>query len=150
MSPRATLKPAAATAITLFFIAVSGCGASTDPQPSKRAAAEPSATPPPLELPGGRLVDLSHSYDADTIYWPTKWLVERRRPNLLGIDTPSIDYGQSTRFESHVTLFEADVPALENLAALERLPEVGFHVIALPMKIGDGTGGPVRVVAIVR
>jgi kynurenine formamidase len=62
---------------------------------------------------------------------------------------PSFDYGQSKFFESHRTLFERNVPAFENLANLEQLPAEGFHVVALPMKIKGGSGGPLRAVAIV-
>jgi kynurenine formamidase len=67
----------------------------------------------------------------------------------VGIDTASIDFGQSTRYESHQALYARDVPALENLASLDRLPPTGSLLIALPMKIGGGSGAPVRVVAVV-
>lgn len=77
------------------------------------------------------------------------WLVSNRRINAIGIDTPSIDYGQSTLFGSHVTLFAANIPAFENVANLEQVPETGAHVIALPMKIQGGSGGPLRIIAIV-
>lgn len=79
----------------------------------------------------------------------TAWLVSNRQINAIGIDTPSIDYGQSTLFESHVTLFAANIPAFENVANLEQVPETGAHVIALPMKIQGGSGGPLRIIAIV-
>ena len=78
-----------------------------------------------------------------------QWLVEERGIKAVGLDTPSIDYGQSTAFESHVTLFQANVPAFENLANLDRLPATGFFVVALPMKIRGGSGAPLRVVAVV-
>lgn len=78
-----------------------------------------------------------------------KWLVLERVIQAVGLDTPSIDYGQSTSFASHVTLFEKGVPAFENLANLDGLPEKGLSVIALPMKIRGGSGGPLRIVAIV-
>lgn len=78
-----------------------------------------------------------------------KWLVENRKINAVGLDTASIDFGQSKLFESHQTLFARNVPAFENVANLERLPAKGFSVIALPMKIKGGTGGPLRLVAIV-
>lgn len=78
-----------------------------------------------------------------------KWLVNSRSIKAIGLDTPSIDYGQSTRFESHVTLFSANIPAFENVANLDQLPERGFTVIALPMKIKGGSGGPLRAIAIV-
>lgn len=77
------------------------------------------------------------------------WLVENREIDALGIDTPSIDYGQSTLFESHRILFAENVPAFENVAALERLPAQGAYVIALPMKIAAGSGGPLRVVGVI-
>jgi kynurenine formamidase len=78
-----------------------------------------------------------------------QWLVERRSIKAVGIDTASIDHGQSTHFESHVKLFEHNVPIFENLANLESLPDIGFTIIALPMKIAGGTGAPLRIVAVV-
>lgn len=77
------------------------------------------------------------------------WLVTARAIKAVGLDTPSIDYGQSTGFESHVTLFARQVPAFENVANLDQLPATGFTVVALPMKIRGGSGGPLRIVAIV-
>ena len=76
------------------------------------------------------------------------WLVRERRIKAVGIDTASIDYGQSTHFEAHVALLSQNVPAFENLADLRALPNMGFQVIALPMKIAGGTGGPLRVIAV--
>ena len=66
----------------------------------------------------------------------------------IGLDTPSIDHGPSVDFRSHVALFEHNVPAFESVARLERLPARGFTVIALPVKIGGGSGGPLRIVAL--
>jgi kynurenine formamidase len=78
-----------------------------------------------------------------------RWLTRERSVKAVGLDTPSIDYGQSKLFESHRALFERNIPAFENLANLEQLPAAGFHVVALPMKIKGGSGGPLRAVAIV-
>lgn len=78
-----------------------------------------------------------------------RWLVANRTIDAIGLDTPSIDYGQSQLFESHQTLFKANIPAFENVASLEQLPETGAFVIALPMKIKGGSGGPLRIIAIV-
>ncbi|WP_105102357.1 cyclase family protein [Microbulbifer pacificus] len=75
------------------------------------------------------------------------FLVEQRGVNAVGLDTPSIDYGASQQFETHRALFERNVPALENVANLAELPARGFTLIALPMKIRGGSGGPTRVVA---
>lgn len=77
-----------------------------------------------------------------------RWLVDNRKISAIGLDTPSIDYGQSTLFESHVTLFGANIPAFENVANLEQLPVQGAFVIALPMKIKGGSGGPLRIIAV--
>jgi kynurenine formamidase len=78
-----------------------------------------------------------------------RWLVANRPVKAVGIDTASIDYGQSTLYEVHRTLFERNIPAFENLTALERLPLRGAFVVALPMKIGGGSGAPLRALAIV-
>ncbi len=78
-----------------------------------------------------------------------QYLLNERGIKAVGLDTPSIDYGQSTDFASHVILFEANVPAFENLANLHRLPATGLFVVALPMKIRGGSGGPLRAVAVV-
>ena len=77
-----------------------------------------------------------------------KWLTGSRRIKAIGLDTASIDYGQSTLYESHRTLYEHDIPAFENLATLDRLPAKGAIVVALPMKIKGGSGGPLRAIAI--
>ncbi|PYJ02257.1 MAG: cyclase [Verrucomicrobia bacterium] len=76
-----------------------------------------------------------------------RWLVSERTIKAVGLDTASIDYGQSQLFESHRILFEKNVPAFENVAALDRLPATGAYVVALPMKIKGGSGGPLRIVA---
>jgi kynurenine formamidase len=78
-----------------------------------------------------------------------RWLVRRRDVRAVGIDTASIDYGQSRLFESHQVLGAAEVPVFENLANLQRLPARGAMVVALPMKIDGGSGGPLRAMAIV-
>jgi kynurenine formamidase len=76
-----------------------------------------------------------------------RWLVDNRNIKAIGLDTPSIDYGQSTHFESHRILFDKNIPALENVGNLDQLPPVGATVFALPMKIEGGSGGPARIVA---
>jgi kynurenine formamidase len=78
-----------------------------------------------------------------------RWLVRERKIHAIGLDTPSIDAGPSKDFLAHRVLLDANIPVFENVAALEQLPASGFSVIALPMKIGAGSGGPLRIVAIV-
>jgi kynurenine formamidase len=77
-----------------------------------------------------------------------RWVTTNRSIKAIGLDTASIDYGQSTLFESHRALFEKNVPAFENVANLDQLPAKGFSVIALPMKIKGGSGGPLRIIAV--
>lgn len=78
-----------------------------------------------------------------------RWLVENRSVAALGIDTPSIDHGQSSDFMAHRILYEAEIPGFENVAALNALPARGSYVVALPMKIRGGSGAPLRIVAFV-
>tara|TARA_B110000467_G_C17849595_1_gene229128 strand:- start:70 stop:354 length:285 start_codon:yes stop_codon:yes gene_type:complete len=75
-----------------------------------------------------------------------RWLAEHRAIKAIGLDTASIDYGQSQRFQSHVILFEQGTPAFENIADMSRLPLTGAPVVALPMKIEGGSGGPLRII----
>lgn len=77
-----------------------------------------------------------------------RWLVDRRGVKAVGIDTASIDRGQSTDFLSHRVLGAGNTPVFENVAYMDQLPTRGFHVIALPMKIEGGSGGPLRIMAV--
>ena len=93
--------------------------------------------------------------DASKLQFPSfgedaaRLLVEERGVAILGVDTASIDYGKSKDFVVHRIAAARNVSGLENLANLDRLPPTGALVFALPMKIEGGSGGPVRVVALV-
>lgn len=76
-----------------------------------------------------------------------RWLVEHRRVRAVGIDTASIDHGPSSSFGTHVALCTANVPVFENVADMEGIPATGAFVVALPMKIAGGSGGPLRIIA---
>jgi kynurenine formamidase len=78
-----------------------------------------------------------------------KWVIENRKINAIGIDTQSIDYGKSEFFETHQVLCKKNIPFFENVANLDKLPPTGSFVIALPMKIKDGSGAPLRIIAII-
>jgi len=77
----------------------------------------------------------------------TRLLIERGAVGL-GIDTLSIDYGASKDFEVHRVDLPAGLYNLENLANLEQLPEAGAFLISAPIKLEGGSGGPVRVFAL--
>ena len=74
-------------------------------------------------------------------------LIERGAVGL-GIDTLSIDYGASKDFEVHRVDLPAGLYNLENLANLDQLPEAGAFLISAPIKLEGGSGGPVRVFAV--
>ncbi|WP_243839739.1 cyclase family protein [Algoriphagus zhangzhouensis] len=79
-----------------------------------------------------------------------EWLAKARKVKAVGLDTPSLDYGQSKDFAAHQRLMENQIPGFENMANLDQLPATGIYVVALPMKIKGGSGGPLRVIATIR
>ena len=122
-------------------------------------------------IPRGAIVLLRTGWD---VYWPNRGLyfgddtpgrttalhfpsygreaatllVRERQVAALAVDTPSIDYGPSQDFPVHRIASAANVLGLENVAALDRVPETGAWIVALPMKIAGGSGGPLRIVAL--
>ena len=92
--------------------------------------------------------------DASNLHFPAygaeaaRLLVEQRGAAALGVDTASIDHGPSADFSVHRIAAAANVVGLENLTNLDRLPPTGAWIVALPMNIAEGSGGPVRVVAL--
>lgn len=76
------------------------------------------------------------------------WIVKNRKIKAIGIDTASIDHGQSQTFDSHVRLMSENIPAFENVANLDKVPAKGAQIIALPMKIKGGSGAPLRIIAL--
>ena len=79
-----------------------------------------------------------------------KFFATKRKIKAVGLDTPGIDFGGSKLFETHQILFEKNIPGFENVANLDKLPTKGFIIIALPMKIKGGSGGPLRIVAFIQ
>ena len=77
-----------------------------------------------------------------------EFLVRERAINAIGVDTASMDYGPSQDFIVHQVINGANKVAFENLANLDRVPPSGATLIALPMKIEGGSGGPVRAIAL--
>ncbi len=94
--------------------------------------------------------------DASNLHFPSfcaeaaQLLIAERQIAALGVDTASIDFGASKDFIVHQIAGGANVPAFENIANLGELPATGALVFALPMKIGGGSGGPMRMVALLR
>ena len=92
--------------------------------------------------------------DASRLHFPAygreaaELLVRERKVSVLGVDTASLDHSPSSDFAVHQVAAAANVPGLENLTNLGELPVVGAWVVALPMKIGGGSGGPLRAIAL--
>ncbi len=92
--------------------------------------------------------------DVEHLHFPgfsreaAEFLVSQREIDAIGVDTPSMDYGQSKDFIVHQIINGADKPGLENIANLDKLPATGATLIALPMKIAKGSGGPTRIIAL--
>jgi kynurenine formamidase len=76
-----------------------------------------------------------------------EYLLDRRRGAAIGVDTLSLDFGQSATFDVHKTWLPADNYGLENLANLDKLPPHGAVAIVGVVPWHEGSGGPARVVA---
>jgi kynurenine formamidase len=76
-----------------------------------------------------------------------EWLLERRRIRALGVDTLSIDPGNSTTFDVHLILAGADRYGLENLANLDRIPRRGATIMVGLIPYEEGSGGQARIFA---
>jgi kynurenine formamidase len=76
-----------------------------------------------------------------------EWLLRRRRIQALGVDTLSIDPGNSTTFEAHKVLNGADRYGIENLANLDAVPAAGAFVTVGVIPFKKGSGGPAKVLA---
>jgi kynurenine formamidase len=93
--------------------------------------------------------------DATKLHFPSfgaeaaRLLIAERKVAAIGVDVASIDYGQSKDFQVHRIAAAANVVGFENLRSLDALPPTGALLVALPMKIENGSGGPLRAIAIV-
>lgn len=76
-----------------------------------------------------------------------KLLIERSVSGL-GCDTMSVDHGASVDFAVHHLALGSGLYHLENLADLSALPEAGAFLVVAPIKLEGGSGGPVRVFAL--
>jgi kynurenine formamidase len=78
----------------------------------------------------------------------TDWLLRYRDPVGIGVDTVSLDPGNSTTFDVHFGFLGADRYGVENLDGLDRLPPRGAEVFVGPIPWEDGSGSPCRVIAV--
>ncbi|MFI5353278.1 MAG: cyclase family protein [Candidatus Binatales bacterium] len=103
-----------------------------------------------------RYLGTDQAGDAAGLHFPgfsaaaIEFLLKNRRVAAIAIDTPSIDPGVSKDFPVHRLWLGANKPGFENLAHAEKLPPRGATLYCIPMKIGDGTGAPTRIFAVLR
>jgi kynurenine formamidase len=76
------------------------------------------------------------------------FLLKNRKVVAIAIDTASMDPGNSKDFPVHRLWLGANKPGFENLANADKLPAKGATIFCIPMKIGNGTGGPTRIFAL--
>lgn len=77
------------------------------------------------------------------------WLVTERDIRGIGIDDLSVDYGASSDFAVHGIVNGAGKFHLENVANTHLLPATGAFLIVAPIKIEGGSGGQVRLFAVI-
>lgn len=75
-----------------------------------------------------------------------RYLVSKKA-NLVGIDSPSIDSGNNSKYSVHHILLEGNVLILENLCNLSEIKNINFNLVAIPLKLHGATGSPVRAIA---
>jgi kynurenine formamidase len=99
----------------------------------------------PLEFKGGAAFPNYHfpGYSGEA----AMWLAERRKVTAIGVDTLSLDPGNSSTFPVHVNFLATDRYGLENLNNLDRIPPVGAQAYVGLIPWEEGSGGPCRVIA---
>ncbi len=82
-----------------------------------------------------------------------RFLIEERNIRGFGTETVGTDAGQGAHYvppyPAHYFLHGAGKYGLQCLANLDQLPATGAVLIAAPLKIKNGTGSPLRVLAMV-
>jgi kynurenine formamidase len=90
---------------------------------------------------------------AGTLHFPgfgvdaCEWLLRNRGIRSLGVDTLSIDPGNSATFDTHLALTGADRYGVENIANLDRIPRTGATLVVGLIPYQEGSGGQARVFA---
>lgn len=75
-----------------------------------------------------------------------EWMVEQGVKNF-GVDAPGPDNSNDLTFPTHQVGREENVPHMENLKNIDQVVGKDFTFYGFPLKIRDGTGGPMRAVA---
>ncbi len=81
-------------------------------------------------------------------YAAAKWLADQGVVNI-GVDAPAIDHPDDLDFSGHLICGEYHISNTENLCKLDQIVNKRFLYIGLPLKIREGSGSPIRAVALV-
>lgn len=76
-----------------------------------------------------------------------RWIVENRNIFGIGTETLSFDHGPSLSKDVHQILLGHGLFGIENMANMDKIPIYGATLYVMPMKIGDASGAPTRIVA---
>ena len=66
----------------------------------------------------------------------------------MGSNLPRYDTGFVNPTGFFIDLFKAEIPIIANITNLDKLPESGFTLIVMPLKISGICTCPARVIAI--
>lgn len=77
------------------------------------------------------------------------YLIEEKKIKIWGADTPSPDRPPTTNYPVHQHYKKTRVPHMENLCNLDKLLGKEFWFYGFPLKIRNGSGSPIRAVAII-
>lgn len=76
-----------------------------------------------------------------------KWLAEQGVVNIC-VDAPAIDNPKDMKYSGHLICREYQISNTENLCNLDKVAGKRFLYFGLPLKIREGTGSPIRAVAL--
>ncbi|KAJ8964867.1 hypothetical protein NQ317_006452, partial [Molorchus minor] len=77
-----------------------------------------------------------------------EWIAKSGKFYGVGLDTPSVDPGSTADFMTHRIFGQYQIYGLENVKLVETLPVRGFTLLVMPMKLREGTGAPLRLLAV--
>jgi kynurenine formamidase len=122
------------------------------------------------EIPEGAIVFMNSGWDArwndvdayrnadeaGVLHFPgfsgaaVNWLIEERGINGIGVDTLSLDPGNSTTFDVHYAICGSDKFGIENVANIAAIQDMADAkvIVGIPRWEGSG-GGPARILALV-
>jgi kynurenine formamidase len=78
----------------------------------------------------------------------TRWIVDKGVVNF-GVDSPSPDTPEDVTYPCHTVCKETETPHTENLRNIDQVVGKDFTYVAFPLAIREGTGSPIRPVAVI-